>query len=251
MILANFRFLKMKYYFHKQFWQSALFSAVFVVGLGYLIVIDDYSWGTVVGFIFSVLFLITSLILLWRHRTTKEFSRNAYDNTTIVINEDVILFPKGYYFRQSSIHKERRLPASRINELVINTYPTSIVIDNKEVIFLKSELKEELVAFANRNNIPISDRVDIWSYILEPFLDTEMEEDEKVRYIAVLAKNGVPPEETKAIRRKVGFTMLVTTYYGMEWMYYGQFDYLTSTVKTKSKYWWTMEIALRNYRSNG
>ena len=34
-----------------------------------------------------------------------------------------------------------------------------------------------------------------------------------------------------------------------EWVYLGLFDYLDWTFLTKKKYWWAMELALRNFKN--
>ncbi len=239
----------MKSYLHKQYLYPAILFNVSALLLIWGIFHDGISLFYIIGILGFLGLGILSVMLLWkfRHTNSEKFVVQYTGQIIIDINEDELVFPVGYYFRQSTVHKEKHIPAARINELNVRTFPTSIVIDNREVIFLKKALEDQLREFAVRNNIPISERPDIWGDINEAFLDTEFTEEEKARIIARLAANGVPPDETAAIRKKIRFVMYLVNSYAWEWVYFGQFDYLKQVPWSREKYWWSMEIALRNY----
>lgn len=170
-----------------------------------------------------------------------------YDKILIEIHDDEIVFPKGYFFKVSPIHKTRKIPSTEISEINLNIFPPIIIYNDKEMIFIKSELESELKDFAIRNKIEINNRFDIWAYINKPFLDTEFDDDDNLRSKKLLAENGILETELISIRKKAGRTMFLN-FLAWEWVYLGLFTYLDWTFLTKKKYWWAMEIALRNYK---
>jgi len=172
-----------------------------------------------------------------------------YNNIIIEIKEQEILFPKGYFFKQSEIHNKGKVTAEDISEINMGIFPHILVFRNQEMIFIKTEYEIQLTEFAQRNNIPIIDRFDIWEHINRPFLDTEFEPEEEIASQKLLAENGISATELKTIRKKIGRTMFIN-FRVWEWNYLGLYDYLTWTYLTKTKYKWAMEIALRNLKTS-
>ena len=160
--------------------------------------------------------------------------------------EKEIDFPKGYYFRVSVVHALRQIAATDIAEVNLNTHPPSLVYRKKEVVFIPSEVKEELKEFATRNEIPIRDRHDIWEDLCRPYLDTEFDPKDEAAWDKVLIENGISALEIKEIRKKIKKTMWRNAI-AWEWQYLGLFDYLAWTQLTKKKYKWAMEVGLRNF----
>ncbi len=240
----------MKIYWHKKLVRNGLFMLFVTIAIGFVMPDEHYSFMSVFGFICCAFVTILLARVQWRYRHTENWEKTQKGLATVMVKftDNTILFPNGYHFRHSSIYKERMVPAHRINEVMLNTYPQSIVIDDREVIFMDGERNDSLSNFAKRNKIPVSCRVDIWSYILEPFLDTELEADEQVRIIEVLAENGILSDEAEAIRSGCKLSMLLNTYFTMEWVYYGHYHYLKQTTISEKKYWESMEVALRNYK---
>lgn len=173
--------------------------------------------------------------------------KRRIETITIQFETDQILFPNGYYFKQSPIHQTRIVESNQISEINLYTFPPSFVYQNSEVIFLKKEFEDDLKEFAARHNIPIVNRVDIWEHINRPYLDTEFDEIEKQHSLKELEENGISESELRKIRKKVAKTMFLN-FLVWEWAYLGLFDYLHWTFLTRKKYWWCMEIALRNYK---
>ncbi len=104
-------------------------------------------------------------------------------------------------------------------------------------------------SLAQRNKIPVIDRLDIWEHINRSYLDTDFEKDEKLESIKLLCENGISKSDLNQIQRKVVKTMFLN-FLVWEWTYLGLFDYLNWTFLTEKKYWWAMEIGLRNYNTN-
>ncbi len=132
----------------------------------------------------------------------------------------------------------------------MNTSPPSIVINNNEVIFLGYEDLDQLREFSERNSLEESERVDIWELLNQPFLDTEFSEEEKSQTLQRLRDNGLTKYEIKTIRKRIGRIMWLYTW-SMEWAYLGQMDYLRLSFESKKRYWWSMGIALRNFKKSG
>jgi len=172
---------------------------------------------------------------------------DRYENIHVKFYKDEIIFPNGYFFKHSLITKTQKINAVNISEINLNTYPPSLVYQAKEIIFIKDEYKDEFQQFAEHNNIPIVQRFDIWEHINRPYLDTEFEDIEKKESLKLLAENGISKIELGKIRRKVIKTMFIN-FIAWEWAYLGLFDYLNWTFLTKKKYWWSMEIAMRNFK---
>ena len=92
--------------------------------------------------------------------------------------------------------------------------------------------------------------VDTWSLICDEFLDTEHNDDDKRITIETLKETGISERETEEIRKRISLKMLAYTYISMEWVYYGQYDVLIQLFPlSEEKYWWTMQIALRNEKT--
>jgi hypothetical protein len=172
--------------------------------------------------------------------------KRHYNQIKVNFESDRIHFPKGYFFKQSEVHLIKEIRCKDIAEINPNTFPPSLVYQNNEVIFLKPKLKEELLSFAKQHNNPIIERFDIWEHVNRCYLDTEFEAEDTLASLKLLSKNGISEIELKTIRKKIAKTMFLNTFI-WEWVYLGLFDYLNWTFLTKKKYWWAMEISLRNF----
>lgn len=171
---------------------------------------------------------------------------NAFKDIVVVFTDKGINFPKGYCFKHSQLYSNKELTAAQLTEVNLYTAPPSFVLNDKEVIFIPYQYKDELEAFAKRNHISISNRFDIWSAINEPFLDTVFDAEDQAATLKNLVDNGLTAKEVKAIRHKIGPTMLAANAIVWEWANLSQFDYLNWSKPTAEKYWWSMGIALRN-----
>jgi len=199
------------------------------------------------------------IVLAAGFRGTYRFRYDEYVTLTkppepiIEIHDLHILFEKHYWFGKATVNKSPMVKAEQINEAILLSSLVSIVINSNEVIFLNDGHTDELRAFAERNNIPVSERTDVWSLILNPFLDTSYDNEEKEREFEFefLEQEGFSRKELKSLRCRVSFSMYNRTFATWEWMYYGHWDVLRShyTFPWKNFYWESMEIALRNFKT--
>lgn len=206
-----------------------------------------------VKFVCGVLIMSTLVItFLFRKDFETGLSKMAdrrMKGKKLAFTNRTIYFRYPYEFKHSSIRQKSFLYKEDINEVCLNTFPPSLVINQNEIIFIPAVFKAELKEFAERNRIPLSRRFDSWAAINEVFLDTELTEQENQRLLTYLAKEGIPEEEVQQIRAKIANRMGWTVFYTWEWQYLGHYDILCAAPRWKRKqfYWWTMDIALRNY----
>jgi|LakMenE01Jun11ns_1017448.scaffolds.fasta_scaffold9651473_2 hypothetical protein len=169
----------------------------------------------------------------------------------VKIEEEHIFFVKEYPFVHSSVFRSSIIYASEINDVCFNTFPYSLIINNNEILFLENShrIREELISFAKRNNLPMIDRDDIWYLLTTPFLDTKFEAGERTE-IALKLQRYFTKGEVRSTRWKIGTVLWRNLFFGQEWAYLGQFDYLRlKLLQSKSDYWWSMRIALRSYNN--
>ena len=161
------------------------------------------------------------------------------------IESDHFYFPSGYYFRHSSLKRSKKLPFAKVQEIRINTYPISALINSNELIFLLGITSKDIDAI-DKLVMKVKRRRDNWSLLCEEFLDTELSKTELQNNIETLEKAGIPKIEQSAIKKRLKNRFLLRTLITWEWGYYGQYHVLTELWPlTKEKYWWTMDIALR------
>lgn len=168
----------------------------------------------------------------------------AAHRVPIHIGQSEILFPQGYYFSVSPLHDRKKLLATEIQEVSLNTQPPSLLTKEKEIIFLKNRLRHNLELFARLNRIPRVERLDVWEHLNRPFLDTTFDENEKRGSLRKLHAVGFSAKELRQIRKRITPTMIKNMVV-WEYQYLGLFDYLNWTFLSKEKYRWAMEIALR------
>ncbi len=177
-------------------------------------------------------------------RLTSNFIERKRKSFHCQIQKDHFFFPRGYYFKNSSLGKKKRLKFTDIDEIRTNTIPHTALINRNEIIFLVGLSEEDIKPLSSK--IPFTQPQDNWMLICDEFLDTEYSEKEKELNLKKLAESGISEEEVKKIRKRISFRMLVSTYLTLEWVYYGQWDVMRETWPVnKKKYWWTMDIALR------
>jgi hypothetical protein len=198
--------------------------------------------------IFLMVVSIFSIRTSIRYRNFKKFPTNILERVLIDFKDNQIIYPFGYFFTQSSISKTKTVKSDEIKMAFPFHSPPSILIENKEIIFLKYDNKDDLIKFAKNHGISISHSNETWELINRSFLDTELSFKEKKETYSELFSRQFSKTEIRTIRKKIKWTMCSYTY-GMEWSYLGQFDYLVKTLVTKNKYWWTMEIATRNIKN--
>lgn len=237
-----------KVYIHKEFVQGILFC-----GVGVALFINDLEFSVKavipwILFIITLIGLIWFLYLLWYYRHKEELKTVTNEDLEVEFGSNIISFPNGYYYKYSTLNEDINIDVKTISAINLTTSPPSLIINDDEVIFIPNRLLTSLKEFGERNNLPFDERYDIWSAINQPFLDTEFSKGYKIQNIYSLEKNGVSKEEVISIRKKIRLTMFLNNSLFWEWVDLSQFDYLNWTYLTHKKYWWTMEVALRNFK---
>lgn len=85
------------------------------------------------------------------------------------------------------------------------------------------------------NNIKTIERPPVWSWILEPFLDTEYTIDTDQRMIQFLAEHGLTADQVKSLRDEVEVQMLKYNFDTMIWEW-GMFDASDVLCAMRTKY---------------
>jgi hypothetical protein len=133
---------------------------------------------------------------------------------------DKSLVLRGYPFGTNV----RRIDSSDVRELCVGWAPPTLLLSSGEFVFVSAEFATGLSKWVLAQNVPFVSRFDVWSHILDPFLDTKLSPEEQKRTMALLGENGVAPEEVKRMRELVGLRMWMLTFATWEWMHYGLFD---------------------------
>lgn len=173
-----------------------------------------------------------------------------FGNSKISINTIKI---ENYPFEPAIAFTYKIINAKEINAIQIDTNPPTLQI-KKECIFITAESKDELIEFAERNNIPFRNQTWNWNWILEPYLDTELTKENDLRITKLLNENGFKIREINNLRSEVERQMYRYNFDAMlwEWRDLGLFDVLSAMkVKYNKKkfkifYKKAMEIELRS-----
>ena len=157
----------------------------------------------------------------WTMFTTskEEVSKLLVDLGQVIIGQDSITFV-GYPFEPSKAFKQATFQPSDIDNINPTGYPPTIKV-GEELLFVSANQKDELKILAADNNIRIADRPDIWNWILEPFLDTELTTETEQRLKNLLENYGLTVEKVKTIRAEVETHLLKYNFDTMLWEWGG------------------------------
>ncbi|MDX2279165.1 MAG: hypothetical protein NW218_06230 [Saprospiraceae bacterium] len=144
-----------------------------------------------------------------------------------------------YPFEPSIAFKQATFTAAEIDNIDPTGYPPTIKIRD-ELLFVRATQQDALKKFAADNNLTTVDRPDLWSWILEPFLDTEFTDETDNRLKIRLAEYGLTEEIVISLRQAVGTQMVKYNFDTMlwDWTHLGAFDVLSamSTKYNKAAY---------------
>ncbi|GAB3704423.1 hypothetical protein GCM10027592_35750 [Spirosoma flavus] len=144
-----------------------------------------------------------------------------------ILIEGTSLIIPNYPFKPSIACRQDRFIASDLINIDVSAAPPALRVNN-ELVFISAKHKDDLVLFAQENQIPVVKRDDIWDALLEPFLDTEYTDETHQRIVARLATYGLTEETITSIRAEVGKQMYAYNFGTMlwEWVHLGAFDVL-------------------------
>ena len=174
----------------------------------------------------------------------------------IEFQEDSIKINRYEFLSSSSCKKKPLIHKDQIDEVSFLTYPPSFVREGKEIIFIPEKYSDAFEAFVLKNELKISERYDIWQGLMQPFVEALDEEDEEedTETLQMLEENGVPTTEALEIREKLNQVLKGSAKIAWNRHYLGHYDLLLNKKEIfallfpKNFYWWTMEIALRNFK---
>lgn len=191
----------------------------------------------------------------------------ATDDGSAVSMENVSFLKNGiafsdYPYPPASVFPAGIVEYDLIREALPEHTPPEIRTIHGEVLFVSATLKRKLLTAARKNNLPVVKRVDIWSLILEPFLDTTIDQSKSVSF---LEANGVSNAECQALRESLRDVMYAYNILSgiWDWAHLGLADVLDALLeggpfsvchqyslppdKYRSFYQKTMEIAERGH----
>jgi hypothetical protein len=139
--------------------------------------------------------------------------------------EPKALVLEGYPFDRGA--RSARIEAKQLVDVSVGWFPPAVLTKEGEFVFVPAPKANELRAFATENGVPFVSRLDIWSLLLDPFLDTELTAQQHENIYQLLEKHEVPRKETDQVREALKFRMLMLTAITWEWQHYGMFDALS------------------------
>lgn len=169
-------------------------------------------------------------------------------NNEYIIHDNFIEY-KFYNLYFSSLHKNCIVTLDRINAINLKTSPHSLIIDNKEIIFLNHNDTNSLESFALKNNIAHSTHIDTWSILMRDYLDTQFDHNVIEKQDKQLEQIGINKMAFEKISEDIKWTMFGI----MEWSYIGLWDLLATKqyrnpfyiLFGRKYYWKVMNIALK------
>ncbi|MCZ8198680.1 MAG: hypothetical protein O9267_13835 [Flavobacterium sp.] len=151
----------------------------------------------------------------------------------LTIGDDFLKI-ENYPFEPSIAYRQNIIKTYQIDDIDYKSYPPTFRVGN-ELIYLTSEKKVELEAFAKKNNIMTIERPMIWGWILEPFLDTEFTTETDERLTKLLKSYGMTTDKVKSLRTEVETQMLKYNFDTMLWEW-GGFDASDVLRSMRTKY---------------
>lgn len=121
---------------------------------------------------------------------------------------------------------ERLIPWGEVTEVCVGWAPPAVRVRSGEYLFVPATRVEALATHAAAHGVPFVERRDLWSLILDPFLDTEHGPEWDEKLLQNLEAEGVTRAETLALRQDLERPMLSLTAATWEWVHYGLFDAL-------------------------
>jgi len=161
---------------------------------------------------------------------------------------------ESYPYKMSSGYTDPVIHLKQIDELLLDRSPPEIIRAGREVIFLDVSQRDQLVDWAKESDVRLSDRLDVWNLLTRPYLDMLFTPQEKTYIHDMLVSNDIKENEIEAIRKKIADSLLMYNVILRESHVLGHFDVLMSRKKyamgglSENYYWWSMKIALRNFR---
>ncbi|MGW4633569.1 hypothetical protein [Nocardia sp. NPDC004415] len=163
-----------------------------------------------------------------------------------------------YPFAGASVYPEGVVTAAEIRDADPRGWPPEVRTVHGETLFLPRVDEAELVEFCTVNAIAVRRRPDVWSDLLEPFLDTTFDPEHQRATEQRLRRAGLSAAQIVAIRQHVERAMLSYNFDSMlwDWVNLGLFELLSAAAGVLARpeaaaslgdpvrlYGWAMRIA--------
>lgn len=151
-----------------------------------------------------------------------------------------------YPFPPASVFPNGKLSYEQILE--IGALASEVRTKEREILFIPAKNREDLQRVAAERSIPVVKRIDVWSLILEPFLDTEFSPEQQERTLSVLEDNGVSRKECQKIRASLRLCMYSYNFLSglWDWCSLDLSDVLDARMGKLSGWWF--RLSPRKYR---
>lgn len=153
-----------------------------------------------------------------------------------------------YPFPAASIGRGGHVPTGEVVDVDLGQIPPAVHTRAGDLLFVPQPHREELVAWARAAGVPLVARDDVWSWLLEPFLDVETGEGERAREYEILAALGFERAEVDALRAEVAPRMDRLVAVTWEWVHLGLWDVLMATSDVSVSWIWRPSARARFYR---
>lgn len=187
--------------------------------------------------------------------SSSEWGQHAISgNPLFRIEHNQLRLLRPYPFTASLISHRDLIAADELTE--IHSGGGSAVLAGREVLYFTYQQREEVNAFAERNHIPLVNRLDVWVLFMAPFdswYDGDEQADNELQLVSTLTPLGIDAKEIRRIRRT-----LRRWHKFLPWNWSSIADgttpnqldmlYLTGAglLPRRRWYWYTMAIALRS-----
>ncbi|GAA5039075.1 hypothetical protein GCM10011506_37780 [Marivirga lumbricoides] len=134
-----------------------------------------------------------------------------------------------YPFEPSVVYPQRIISAKEIDAINVDFGVCKIYVEG-DIVFVSAEKKGELKTFAERNKIELVPHSWNWDWILEPYLDTEFDNEHFEQLLLRLQENGIEKAEVNELRNEVGKQMYKYNFDTIlwEWTSLGLYDVLSA-----------------------
>ena len=125
--------------------------------------------------------------------------------------------------------------------------PPQLRLRDGRTVFISAVDREALRSALDMAAIPVRRRPDVWSDLLEPFLDTDygvMRATVEKRLLA----SGLDRLEVQAIRQQVQSRMRALTALTFEWEYFGQADLISTYPRRRLFLSWRSRASYQRFR---
>ena len=131
--------------------------------------------------------------------------------------DDEIISFQNYPFPGASVYGKAALSYSAIRDVDPTTTPPEIRTITGETLFVSAEQRGTFQNVVRDKSLKIVQRPDVWSLILEPFLDTEFSADHSEQTWNRLSQMGISKIEVRRIRNDVDASMISYNSLLWEW----------------------------------